>query len=148
MKNLISPESYEIANAYLEHGSIEAAANYLGITRGQVSEELGKKEVKRYIDKIYLDAGYRNRDKLAGILDEMIESKLEEAKESGMYTKKDLLELLQFAHKLRMDEIEAAAAQEKVISNQTNIQLNGDFGSGNYGILMDKLLGGKVIASQ
>ena len=92
--------------------------------------------------------GYRNKNNFASVLDEMIQSKLEEAQESGVYSSKDLADLLQMAHKMRMDEIKAQAELEKVsssnIKNQTNVQINEGvpFGQGNYGKLMDKLLNG------
>ena len=78
----------------------------------------------------------------------MINSKLEEAQETGVYSSKDLADLLQMAHKMRMDEIKAQADLEKAegsnIRNQTNVQINDGipFGQGNYGKLMDKLLNG------
>ena len=53
--------------------------------------------------------GYRNKNNIATVLDEMIQSKLEEAQETGVYSNKDLADLLQMAHKMRMDEIKAQA---------------------------------------
>ena len=35
--------------------------------------------------------GYRNKNNIATVLDEMIQSKLEEAQESGVYSNKDLV---------------------------------------------------------
>ena len=90
--------------------------------------------------------GYRNKNNIASLLDEMIESKLDEAKESGVYSNKDLADLLQMAHKMRMDEIKAQAELQKAeatsVKSQTNIQVNEGvpFGQGNYGKLMEKLL--------
>jgi hypothetical protein len=94
---------------------------------------------------VYLDTGYRNRFKLASVLDEVIEQKLEEAEESQIYSNKDLADLLQMAHKMRMDEIKAMTELEKaqtVHPKQTvNMQINElPFGQGNYGKLMEKLL--------
>jgi len=96
-----------------------------------------------------LDMGYRNKNNIATVLDEMIQSKLEEAQETGVYSSKDLADLLQMAHKMRMDEIKAQADLLKVestnIRNQTNVQINDTalpFGQGNYGKLMEKLLNG------
>ena len=63
-----------------------------------------------------------------------------------MYTSKDLADLLQMAHKMRMDEIKAQTEAEKAksasIKTQNNVQINADlpFGQGNYGKLMEKLL--------
>ena len=90
--------------------------------------------------------GYRNKNNIASVLDEMIASKLEEAQESGVYSNKDLADLLQMAHKMRMDEIKAQAdlvkAETTNIKTQNNVQINESlpFGQGNYGKLMEKLL--------
>lgn len=142
----ISPEGIEVANAYLQFGNIRAVCDYLVIPENKVVELLNTREVKRYIDTVYLDLGYRNKNNIASLLDEMIASKLEEAQESGVYTSKDLFDLLQMAHKMRMDEIKAQAemlkAESSSIKNQTNVQINEalPFGQGNYGKLMEKLL--------
>ena len=142
----ISPEGLEVANSYLTFGNIRAVVEQLGVQENKVVELLNKREVKKYIDTVYLDMGYRNKNNIAGLLDEMIESKLEEAKESGVYSNKDLADLLQMAHKMRMDEIKAQAELEKAqatnVKSQTKVQINEGlpFGQGNYGKLMDKLL--------
>ena len=142
----ISPESIEIANAYLETGDITAVSAVLNVPRDVVSEYLNKREVKKYIDSVYLDTGYRNRSKLAEVMDTLIDKKLEEAEETEMYSNKDLADLLQMAHKMRMDEIKAQAELQKAeasnVRSQTNIQVNEGvpFGQGNYGKLMEKLL--------
>ena len=142
----ISPEGLEVANAYLELGNIPAVCARLAVGESEVSETLAKREVKGYIDQVYLDTGYRNRFKLATALDDLIDQKMEEAEESEIYTNKDLADLLQMAHKMRIDEIKAQADLEKAkassIKSQTNVQINGEvpFGQGNYGELMKKLL--------
>jgi hypothetical protein len=144
----ISPEGLDIANSYLQFGNIRAVADYLQVPEMSVAEVLNKREVKKYIDTVYLDMGYRNRNNIGSLLDEMIASKLEEAQESGVYSSKDLADLLMMAHKMRMDEIKAQAelikAEGTNIKNQTNVQINEavPFGQGNYGKLMEKLLGG------
>ena len=142
----ITPEGMEVANSYLQFGNIRAVVNSLGVSEYKVAEILNKREVKKYIDTIYLGMGYRNKNNIAGVLDEMIQSKLEEAQETGVYSSKDLADLLQMAHKMRMDEIKAQAELEKnsttAIRSQTNVQINEGvpFGQGNYGKLMEKLL--------
>lgn len=142
----ISPEGLEVANCYLQFGNIQAVCQYMHVSESQVVETLNSREVKKYIDTVYLDQGYRNRNNIASLLDEMIASKLEEARESGMYSTKDLADLLQMAHKMRMDEIKAQTEADKHsvrIANQTNVQINDSslpFGQGNYGKLMEKLL--------
>jgi|TARA_B100001059_G_C17769869_1_gene547733 hypothetical protein len=142
----ISPEGLEIANAYLELGSIPAVCSKLSIDEAKASEYLQKREVKAYVDQVYLDTGYRNRFKLADVLDTLIDAKLEEAEESEVYTSKDLADLVGMAHKIRMDELKAQTELEKAkaqtIKTQVNIQDNSQvpFGQGNYGELMKKLL--------
>ncbi|ASF00300.1 hypothetical protein [uncultured virus] len=149
MKNEIatkmSPEGLEIANAYLEYGNIQETATALAVDENTISEWLGKREVKAYIDSVYLDTGYRNRFKIGTILDDIIDQKLKEAEESEVFTSKDIVDLLQMAHKIRMEEIKAQTEIEKAkassIKSQTNVQINADgFGQGNYGELMKKLL--------
>lgn len=144
----ISPEGLEVANYYLQFGNIRAVCDYMDIPENKVVSLLNTREVKKYIDTVYLDLGYRNRSNIASVLDEMIASKLQEAQESGVYSNKDLADLLQMAHKMRMDEIKAQADLEKAqstnIKSQTNVQINEalPFGQGNYGKLMEKLLDG------
>ena len=141
----ISPEGLEIANSYLQFGNIRGVCQHLQVSEDRVVEALNKREVKKYIDTVYLDMGFRNKNNIASALDEIIASKLEEAQESGMYSNKDLADLLQMAHKMRMDEIKAQADAEKATTNirtQNNVQINDGsipFGQGNYGKLMDKL---------
>ena len=145
----ISPEGLEIANSYLQFGNIRGVCQHLQVSEDRVVESLNKREVKKYIDTVYLDMGFRNKNNIASALDEIIASKLEEAQESGMYSNKDLADLLQMAHKMRMDEIKAQADAEKATTNirtQNNVQINDGslpFGQGNYGKLMDKLLNGE-----
>jgi len=135
----ISPEGTDIANAYLTLGSIAAVAKDLEVSEYKVVEILNKNEVKRYIDAIYLDQGFRNRNKIAEVLDTMINSKLEEALESGMYSNKDLADLLMMAHKMRQEEIKAQQTNTN-IKTQTNVQINDAFGgSSNYGKLLKEL---------
>lgn len=145
-KLIIAPESLEVANAYLEEGSIKKVAERLHVPMERVTETLARSEVKRYIDAVYLDSGYRNRNKIANLMDEIIESKLLEARESEVYSNKDLVDILMLAHKMKMEELKVEANRFN-IQNQTNVQINdvGAFGTGNYGKLMQKLLGKDVI---
>lgn len=141
----ISPEGLEIANCYLVLGNIKGVSQELSIPEHTVTEWLGKREVKKYIDQVYLDTGYRNRNNIASLLDEMIASKLEEAQESGIYTKKDLYDLLVLAQKIRESELKSQNETSK-IGSQTNVQINdagGLFGQSNYGKLMESLINGE-----
>jgi hypothetical protein len=139
----ISPEGLEIANCYLQFGNIRTVSETMRLPENKVAEYLSRREVRKYVDTVYLDTGYRNRNQIAAVLDEIIASKLEEAQESEVYTSKDLVDLLQLAHKMRMDELNALAKMEAAgdnIKQQNNVQINSSFGEGNYGKLMEKLL--------
>ena len=142
----MSPEGLEIANSYLEHGSIPAVASKLRVSQHEVTDILNKREIKQYIDTVFLDTGYRNRFKLSETLDMLIEKKLEESEETQMYTNKDMADLIQMAHKMRMEEIKAQTEMEKAkamtVKTQVNIQDNSGmpFGQGNYGELIKKLM--------
>ncbi len=144
----VGNDKAEIVVSGITSGSVSEVCTRLKLDENTVSEYLGKREIKQYIDQVYLDTGYRNRFKLASTLDTIIEEKLAEAEESQMYTNKDVADLLQMAHKMRMDEIKAMAEMEKAktapIKQQANIQINElPFGQGNYGKLMEKLIGDK-----
>jgi hypothetical protein len=149
----LAPEGLEIANSYLVLGNIKGVCQDLGVAQDVVVEWLNKREVKKYIDTVYYDLGYRNRNNIASLLDTMIESKLEEAQESEIYTNKDLADLMMMAHKFRMDELKIAIEAEKVagtkIGSQTNVQINdagsGMFGQTNYGKLLDNLVNGEKV---
>ena len=95
----ISPEGLEVANSYLTLGNIKGVCQDLMVDEKKVVDILNRREVKKYIDTVYLDTGYRNKNNIGSLLDQMINSKLEEAQESGVYSSKDLADLLQLAHK-------------------------------------------------
>lgn len=145
MKDLtIAPENLTVANVYLELSSIEETRMRLRISTEEVVQILAKPEVKRYVDNIYMDVGYRNKFKLAAVLDEQIDNKLREMEETEMTSKKDILDLLTLAHKFRMDEIKAETdlvkASQGPAKTIINSETNNSFGGGQYGKLMQDLL--------
>jgi len=137
----MAPENLEVANAYLSTGNAIAVASELQITPDKVYEVLEKNEVKEYINSVYLDQGYRNRFRLAELLDEVIEHKIQEARESEVYSSKDLVDIIALAHKITIEHSKEAKATTNI--KQQNVQINSPFGEGNYGKLMEKLLGGQ-----
>jgi predicted transcriptional regulator len=142
----ISPEGLKVAQIYLETDSIDNTAKLIGISPHEVSDYLNTREVKSYIDNVYLEAGYRNRNKIAQRLDEVIEAKLEQMEEDEMGSTKDIADLIMLAHKVRMDEMKMMVEMEKARgkgptnATQNNIILDG--GGTNYNALLDKIVGG------
>ena len=140
--DLISPEEMDIAETYLKYTDVALTAQALDLPVHMVADFLEKPPVKRFIDNMYLQAGFRNRHRIGDVLDEMMAHKLLEAQESEQYTKADLLEILKFAHKVRIDEAELIANASKRdsmnIKSQTNVQINGN--ASNLDTLVGKLI--------
>jgi hypothetical protein len=146
----ISPESLEIANAYLEFQDISKVSESLGFPNDMISEILDRREVKAYIDNIFADVGFNNRFKIRGVMDIIIQKKLEELDEADVGSGKDIADLLALSHKMSMDYLDRQIQLEKLRAgngpkNQVNLQLN-EFGSAGdgtkYGSLISKLLEG------
>jgi hypothetical protein len=142
----ISPEALEIANAYLETQSVTEAANKLGIPADQVSETLDRKEVRSYIDHIFLDVGFNNRFRIRNVMDTIIQKKLQELDEADVGSGKDIADLLALSHKMTMEVLDRQISLEKVRQgnspkHQTNVQLNEFGGETKYSSLISKLIG-------
>jgi len=148
----ISPEGLEIANSYMATNDLTLTARELGLSKDVVADQLDNPLVRRYVDRVYMDTGFRNRNTLASTLDSVINKKLEEMEEAEISSSKDISELLTLAHKMRLDELkmqielkklEAAIKKSELVVNTgptVNIQDNSMNGS-NYGQLMQQLLG-------
>jgi hypothetical protein len=141
---VISPEGLEIAHAYLINKSdTEATAKHLGIPVEEVHRFLSKREVSSYIDRIFNESGFRNREKMGAVWDEVLATKLEEMDETGMGSGKDIVEILEKMHKFNMDQM---AMQIKLLDAQKAagpaIQVNTQNNYGdNYNKLLEKLIG-------
>lgn len=151
----ISPEGVEVANSYLLTNSLVTTARDLGLTTDLVADQLNDPFVRRYIDTVFLDTGYRNKAKLASVMDSIIDAKLEEMEEAEISSSKDIAELIQLQHKMRMDEmnlqLKMLEAQAKLKQREearnivhtgptVNIQDN-SLGGSNYGQLLQQLMG-------
>ena len=151
--DLMSPEGMDVNEAYLQCGSdVPAAARSLGMSEIAFRDIMNRSEVKNYLNDIFMESGFRNRDRLFGVLDEVIKRKLEELEETGMGSDQDIMDILWKAHKMKMEEmkmmveLEKAKAAVRAPANQTNIQNNIIAGAGdqNYMDLITSLAtGGK-----
>ena len=140
----INPETMEVLESYLLYGDVSLVAKELHIPKQKVTYYLGRPESKRFLDQIYMESGYLNRNRLQDILAEVMELKLEEIRESEMGSKKDIADLIALAHKIRTDEAKISGATGEgspSVKTQVNIQNNtsSDFGS-NYNSLLEKLV--------
>jgi len=137
----ISPEGLEIACVYLENNSdTKLTAERLNLPVEEVHRYLQKREVKAYIDNLYFESGFRNRDRMAAVMDEIIAQKLEEMDDTGMGSSKDILEILKEAHAMKMKEMEMEIKRETARNSggpAVAVQVNN-----NYNELLGKIMEG------
>lgn len=130
MPEQMSPESMRVIEAYLECGSdVKKAAYELGMSQEDFVAIYNKREVKNYLMTLFNESGFRNREKFFGILDTILELKMEELEESGMGSSMDIMDILTKMHKMKMDELKMQIELEKVQqakgpSTQINVQNN------------------------
>lgn len=134
----INPEALAFVETYLSTLSVDETAKTLQISREEAVSYLKQKEVQRFMDTVFMEQGYMNRFKLTALVDKVIESKLEEAEETGVYSGKDLMDVLEFMHKMQTDH---AKRQDNSPSKQTNVQVN-NYGD-NLGGLIDRIVKGE-----
>lgn len=143
---VISPEALEIANTYLQCQNLNKTAQDLGLTPDMVSEILDRREVRAYIDNVFLDMGFNNRFLMREVMDTIIRKKLEELNEAEIGSSKDIMDILALSHKMTMDALDRQIQLEKIrnpqVKTQTNVQINELGGDGTkYGALLQKLIG-------
>lgn len=124
----IDPVILGIANQHIEGSSITDIATQFNISEDRVAQVLDRKEVKQYVDQVYLSQGYLNRFKRIQLINEVIDHKIQQVALGEEYTKKDLLEWL----RLLQDMDKTARPQQK--SPTVAVQVN------NYDSLMQDLL--------
>lgn len=138
----ISPEGAKIANTYLANScSIKATSHELNIPTYEISATLQEPLVKTYVNSILRETGYRHMVRIAEKLDDIIEMKWDELKEAEIGSNKDIADLLQLAHKMRMDMsnlIQKDTIKDAGVTKNTQVNV---YGEGNYGKLMEKLIG-------
>ena len=88
----LDPVVLAIANDYLAGHDISRLSDEYGISEDRVTSVIEKKEVKSYIDSVFATQGYLNRIKRINLINRVIDQKIEEAMETGIYSKKDLLD--------------------------------------------------------
>lgn len=146
----IAPESLEIANAYLQLQDARQVADELGLPVELVSDHLGRREVKRYIDQVFFDTGYNNRFLMRRAMDALIKRKFAELDESDTGSSKDIAELLQMSHKMSMDLLDRELQLEKIRAGnapgkQVNVQINEGLDGSKYSQLVQRLISGEGV---
>ena len=124
----LDPVVLAIANDYLAGHDIHKLSEEYGISEDRVTSVIEKKEVKSYIDSVFATQGYLNRIKRINLINRVIDQKIEEAMETGIYSKKDLLDWMK-----HLQEVETGL-KPKNNSPAVAIQVN------NYDKLMKDLM--------
>jgi len=142
----ISPQGLLIADTYLTNGQdAKKTALALKIDEQEVRRLLRTPEVRSYTNAVFMETGFRNRHRMFGALDEIINRKLEEMEETGTTTDADFLELMVKYHNMKMAEMkmekELHEAKSPTIGRQNNVQVNLNRGS-NYDNLLASLAKG------
>jgi len=124
----LDPVLLAIANDYLAGKSINDIAEEYAISEDRVTSVIEKKEVKQYVDNVFATQGYLNRAKRINLINAVIEQKVQEAVETGVFSKKDLLDWMK-----HLTEVEATL-KPKTSGPSVAVQIN------NYDKLMKDIL--------
>jgi len=130
----LSPEMLEFTDTYLTTLDLDETCRTLEIPTEIGQAFLRKKEVKRFIDNVYMETGYYNKLKIQNVLNNIVSEKLEEAAETGISTKYDLLDVIKMIQSIKESDHKM---QNTNPNNVTNVQ-NNNYGS-NLGNLLDKI---------
>ena len=125
----VDPKFLVLANELLSGKSIPQIAEEYSLTNDQVTSVVERTEVKRYIDSVYMSQGYLHRSRRLKIINEVIDEKLAEARETGVFSKRDLLEWLKLLNDMERDSRPKQPTTAVQVNNQTN----------NYSTLMQDL---------
>ena len=124
----MDPQHLLIANDLLAGKSISGISQMYNISPDRVAAIVEKSETKRYIDTVVMNQGYLNRSKRLALINKVIDQKIEEALETEVYSKKDLLDWVKLLNDMDRDN-KPKVATTAVQVNQTN----------NYTTLMQDL---------
>jgi hypothetical protein len=147
----IAPEALEVANCYLQLQDSKKVADELDLPATLVTEILSRREVKSYIDHVFMDTGFNNRFLMRDAMDSLIKQKFQELHESQTGSTKDIAELLQISHKMSMDLLDREIQLEKLRqgpggpSKQVNVQINEGLDGSKYSQLVSRLISGEGV---
>jgi hypothetical protein len=146
----IAPEALEVANCYLQVQDARKVADELDMPVTLVTEILARREVKAYVDHVFMDTGFNNRFEMRAAMDALIRKKFQEMHEADVGSTKDITELLALSHKMSMDlldrEIQLAKAQQSTApQKQVNVQINEGLDGSKYSHLISRLISGEGV---
>jgi hypothetical protein len=128
----LDPQYLLIANEYLAGKSIDTISSTYNLSPDRVAAICERSDTKRYIDTVIMTQGYLHRARRLRLINKVIDKKLEEAEETDIYSKKDLLDWIKLLNDIDKQQAPKVATTAVQV-NQTN----------NYTTLMQDLLGDK-----
>ena len=143
----IQPEAMEVVEAYLRNDrDVNRTAEDLNTTPTVISDLINKREVRSYLDHLFMESGYRNREKFFDVLDNILDSKIEELEEAEMGSSMDIMDIMKIYHGMKIKELELSIKlQELQLSKGpsagtiNNVQINNSSG---YDKLLDRIITG------
>lgn len=143
----IAPEALEVANCYLQTQDAKRVALELDLAPDLVTEILARREVRSYIDSVFMDTGFNNRFQMRAAMDALIQKKFQELHEADTGSTKDISELLALSHKMSMDLLDREIQLEKLRTTtapqkQVNVQINEGLDGSKYSHLISRLISG------
>lgn len=142
----IQPEAEVIIEAYLANNrDVDAVARQLGTTVSVVTDMLAKREVRGYLDHLFMESGFRNREKFFTVMDNVLQAKLEELDEAQMGSSMDIMDIMKIYHSMKIKELELSIKLQELQSGKqsagtiNNVQINNSSG---YDKLLDRIIAG------
>lgn len=99
----LDPILLGVANEYLKGTTISDIAEQFSTSGDVIVSVLEKKDVKSYVEGVYMTQGYMDRFRKLEIINKVIEEKLKEAMETGTHSKKDLFDWVKLASQMESD---------------------------------------------
>lgn len=146
----IAPEALEVANCYLQTQDAKKVAHELDLAPDLVTEILSRREVRAYVDSVFMDTGFNNRFQMRAAMDALIQKKFQEMHEADTGSTKDISELLALSHKMSMDLLDREIQLEKLRTTtapqkQVNVQINEGLDGSKYSHLISRLISGEGV---
>lgn len=145
----LQPEAIVVVEKYLEcNRDVNLVATELNTTPTVIGDILNKREVRGYLDHLFMEAGFRSRDKFFGVLDNILEAKIEELDEAQMGSSMDIMDIMKIYHGMKIKELELsiklqelqAANKNQSAGTINNVQINNSSG---YDQLLERIISGK-----
>lgn len=143
----LQPEAIVVVEQYLRFNrDIDLVAAELNTTPTVIGDILNKREVRGYLDHLFMESGFRNREKFFDVLDNLLDAKIAELDEAQMGSSMDIMDIMKIYHGMKIKELELSIKLQELQSAKqsagtiNNVQINNSSG---YDKLLDRIIAGK-----